>query len=267
MRYARDVYDRPLQKPALDFRIRITATVHAFFDERGTHAGSPVLWVAGYFVLESKIDEFNTKWNSVLHEANLSHFHMVDCAHGNGEFAYLTKTERVAVQTKLIEIIHELTARGIGAMVVARVYEELMPYHPNMGSAYNYCIWHYLEAVRLWISEEGRPFHVHYHFQGGHASDGEADRILKFSFAKLPAGAPFGYSSHQFVEKRTTPGVQAADLLAWQMYTDWRHGMERRPRRKDFTTLIVNKRHRVCVIDARRILYHINLGREQGAWG
>jgi hypothetical protein len=245
----------------------MTATVHAFFDESGTHAGSPVPCVAGYLVLEGRIDEFNAKWNSVLREANLSHLHMVDCAHGNGEFAYLSRTERVSVQTKLIAIIHELTARGIGAMVVARVYEELMPYHPNMGSAYNYCIWHCLEAVRLWISEEGRPLHVHYHFEGGHASDGEADRLLKICFAKVAARVPFGYSSHKFVEKRTTPGVQAADLLAWQMYTDWRHGMEKRPRRKDFAALIANRRHRVCVIDAKRILYYVNLGREQGALG
>lgn len=238
----------------------------AFFDESGTHEGSPVLCVAGYVIEEGRVEEFNAKWTETLAQNGLSHFHMVDCAHGAGEFSDISKPDRVAVQTKLIELIRDTSARGVGAMVVASVYDELMPLHLNMGSAYNYCIWHCLEGVRLWIEERGSPIEVSYHFERGHASEGEADRIMHLAFSDREARAPFGYTSHAFVDKRSTPGVQAADLLAWQMYTDWRHGMEGRPRRKDFAALISGKKHRVCLVDAKRILYHVGRMKELGAW-
>jgi hypothetical protein len=222
--------------------------------------------VAGYLIPEARREAFNVHWNETLERKGLTHFHMVDCAHGNGEFANLTKHERIEVQTKLIELIMCSSARGIGAMVVASVYEQLMPFHPNMGSAYNYCIWHCLEATRIWIEESGIPVEIDYHFERGHQSDREADRIMTFAFSD-PTGRPaFGYASHVFVDKLAFPGVQAADLLAWQMYTDWRHGMEKRPRRKDFAHLISDEKHRVCLIDAKRILYHVDRMKKDGAW-
>lgn len=239
---------------------------HAAFDESGTHDNSPVLCVAGYVIANENLEEFNSNWLGALAEKNLTHFHMVDCAHGNGECAKLSKTERIDLQTKLINIIRTYVTRGIGAMVVADVYKQLMPFHPNMGSAYNYCIWHCLEAVKMWIEEEGQDIDVRYYFEQGHQSDHEASRILSFAFAKPGSGKPFGYASHNFVDKKSMPGVQAADLLAWQMFTDWRHGMEKRPRRKDFEYLISDKKHRVCIIDAKRILYHVELMKKMNAW-
>ncbi len=117
------------------------AAAHAYFDESGTHDGSPVLCVAGYVIPEERRQDFNTKWIETLESKGLTHFHMVDCAHGNGEFANLGMSERIEVQTKLIELIKGSSARGIGAMIVASVYKQLMPFHPNMGSAYNYSTW------------------------------------------------------------------------------------------------------------------------------
>lgn len=242
------------------------AAAHAYFDESGSHDGSPVLCVAGYLIPEERRQEFNAKWIETLESKGLTHFHMVDCAHGNGEFAKLEKSERIEVQTKLIELIKDSSARGIGAMIVASVYKHLMPFHPNMGSAYNYCIWHCLEATRLWIEELGSAVEIDYHFERGHQSDSEADRIMTFAFAAPAGRKPFGYASHAFVDKRAIPGVQAADLLAWQMCTDWKHGMEGQPRRKDFAHLISDKKHRVCIIDAKRIRYHVDRMRNEGAW-
>ena len=242
------------------------ANIHAYFDESGTHDGSPVLCVAGYLIPAECRQAFNSEWIETLQSKGLTHFHMVDCAHGNGEFAKLGKGDRIDVQTKLIELIRDSSVRGIGAMVVSSVYEQLMPFHPNMGSAYNYCIWHCLEAARLWIEELGTAVEIEYHFERGHQSDSEADRIMTLAFSNPSGRKSFGYASHKFVDKRAVPGVQAADLLAWQMYTDWRHGMEGRLRRKDFAHLVSDKKHRVCIIDAKRILYHVDRMKSEGAW-
>jgi len=241
-------------------------TAYAFFDESGTHDDSPVLCVAGYLFTEEHLEEFNEQWNALLEARGLKYFHMVDCAHGSADFKRLTKDDRIDLQTSLIELIKAKASRGVGAMVQDSVYSQLMPHHPNLGSAYNYCIWHCLEAARLWLDEQDLHFDIKYHFEQGHKSDREANRIMNLAFDSPEGRPPFGYLGHWFLDKSAFPGVQAADLLAWQMFTDWRHGMERRPRRKDFASLISDGKHRVCVIDDKRILYHVDRMKEAGAW-
>ena len=241
--------------------------VEAYFDESGSHDGSAVLCVAGYLIDSDGVPAFNQEWSAVLLQKGLTHFHMKDCAHGNGEFRHLSKQDRVWVAQRLIEIIKSHVIRGIGAMMVASVYEKLMPYHHNLGGAYNYCIWHCLEGVGIWADEAGFDGSTSYFFEGGHKSQSEANRIMSLAFGEGEARKKFRYSSHSFVDKKKVPGVQAADLLAWQMYTDWRHGMEKRPRRKDFASLIDGRKHRVQVMDAKRVLYHRSLMEQMNAWG
>jgi hypothetical protein len=158
-------------------------------------------------------------------------------------------------------------SRGLGAMLVEEQYNSLMPHHPNLGSAYNYCLWHCLEGVKLWIEECKFEGDVVYFFESGHRSQAEANRIMHLAFDSEEARRPFRYLSHAFVDKKRFPPVQAADLLAWQMFTDWKHGAGGRSRRKDFAYLIEAKNHRGTVIDAKRILYHAELMRAQNAWG
>ena len=43
--------------------------------------------------------------------------------------------------------------------------------------------------------------------------------------------------------------------------------MEKRPRRKDFASLIDGRKHRVQVMDAKRVLYHRSLMEQMNAWG
>jgi peptide/nickel transport system substrate-binding protein len=52
--------------------------------------------------------------------------------------------------------------------------------------------------------------------------------------------------------REDTPAVQAADLLAWQWYTDKRHELEGRPRRKDCARLL-NHHHNAVHVDEERL--------------
>ena len=244
----------------------LVGLVEVYFDESGSHDGSPVLCVAGYIIESENAKILTDEWNEVLAAKALTHFHMIDCAHGVGEFSVLSKAERIEVAKNLIEIIKARVVRGLGAMVVSDQYNALMPHHQNMGSAYNYCIWHCREGVRLWADEVQFNGDVAYFFESGHKSQSEANRIMHLSFKRKGAGCPFRYLSHTFVDKKKFPGVQAADLLAWQMFTDWKHGAVGTPRRKDFAYLIEGHNHRVVLIDADRILYHVNQMIEQKAW-
>ena len=49
--------------------------MEAYFDESGTHDGSPVACVAGYLLTEDNARHFNREWNRDLSEFGLTYFH------------------------------------------------------------------------------------------------------------------------------------------------------------------------------------------------
>lgn len=240
--------------------------VSAYFDESGTDDLSPVMSVAGYLFEAERGKLFANKWNAALADKGIGYFHMVDCAHGNEDFANLTLLERTTLAQTLIEMIKSFALRGVGAIMPTGIYDKLMPYHDNLGGAYNYCLWQCLHGVEKWREENNSGDDMAYFFESGHKSQSQANRIMHFTFSEKHNRTRFGYIAHSFVDKRRFPGVQAADILAWQMCVDWKHGRDGRPRRKDFAYLIDQKDHRVTLINADSILGHVREMTAMGAW-
>ncbi len=54
---------------------QVLVTIEAYFDESGTHAGSPFLCVAGYLFEATKRREFDTEWRTMLADFDLPFFH------------------------------------------------------------------------------------------------------------------------------------------------------------------------------------------------
>src|ERR1700686_2693669 len=61
--------------------------VEAYFDESGTHQGSPIMCVAGYLFSPEQCKRFSEEWSAVLKEYGLPYFRMSECAHGTGVFS------------------------------------------------------------------------------------------------------------------------------------------------------------------------------------
>jgi hypothetical protein len=91
-----------------------------------------------------------------------------------------------------------------------------------------------------------------YFFEAGHASAPEAHKIIHVMFSRSDIKQQFRYVGHAFVEKEKSPAIQAADLLAWQWYTDRRHELEGRPRRKDCDSLL-KAHHTVVHIEGKEL--------------
>jgi hypothetical protein len=109
--------------------------------------------------------------------------------------------------------------------------------HPLIGSAYSLCATNMLAAVQSCIAKRS-GVDAAYFFEAGHQSQREANWIMEQIFNVPQLREDSGYKSHSFVDKRAFPGVQAADLLAWQFYTDIRRQMEGNPTlRADFASL------------------------------
>jgi hypothetical protein len=214
----------------------------AYFDESGSHDGSPILCVAGYVFRKSQAIKLGHEWRKILRWKKLPYFHMVECAHGNGPFANLTLAERIAVETRMIEIIKKHAVQGISVTVDPVEYASFpgkLPTKPGLyDNAYALCTQTIMAGISAFIDANPKIENMAYFFEAGHKSRFQADEIMRAMFAVPKHKRDFRYVGHAFVEKQKSPQIQAADLLAWQWYTDRRHQREGRPRRKDCESLL-----------------------------
>lgn len=222
----------------------VVIEVEAHFDESGTHAGSPMMCVAGYIISKDRVADFDRDWNAVLNWDQLPHplpyFRMSQCAPEppSGPFVGIDKKLRIQIVSRLIAAIKRNAAHGLAVSMNEAEYQRLMPAHPLLGKPYTFCAHVILAGVSSWIDANPHVENAAYFFESGHQSQPEADAIMTLLFRNEPARKRHRYAGHAFVPKVGNPGVQAADLLAWQWYTDERHKIEGRPRRKDCASLL-----------------------------
>ncbi|HEX3431651.1 MAG TPA: hypothetical protein VHT03_12270 [Rhizomicrobium sp.] len=226
--------------------------VESYFDESlgiakrrdpdGTVRDIPILCVAGYLMESEQSKLLSQEWRAVLDKYGLAYFHMVDCAHGNGVFAGLTKPQRIHVAAQMIGIIKKRTIAGFAIATNVQQFTEFMPQHPLIGTAYTFCVTLATAAIRQWVRATNYQGDVAYFFEAGHQSQPEADQIMGRLFNTPNLKIASRYVRHAFVEKARSAPVQAADLLAWQFYTDGRRQVEGHTvHRKDFESLIEHK--------------------------
>jgi hypothetical protein len=181
----------------------------------------------------------NRFWQAELAKYNLTHFHMVDCAHGNREFANLSKPQRIALVTELMFLIKRFVFTGLVAVVnPLRFPSNITP------DAYAFCLAMLVDAIDKLIGHVIDP-RVAFFIESGHTSRPIANEyLLKLKRGGHPAYR--FYATHTFAEKKELSVLQAADLLAWQsakFFKDFLSG--RRPPRKDFLSLI--RRHHIFI--------------------
>jgi hypothetical protein len=95
----------------------VLTLVEAYFDESATHAGSPVMSLAGYLFEQGKSERMAAEWREYLDRKGLPYLHMADCAPGNGVFKGLSSKERTAIVCRMIGLIKQYSVMGIAAVL------------------------------------------------------------------------------------------------------------------------------------------------------
>lgn len=226
----------------LPFGGYVTIQCQVFFDESASHDGAPFLCVAGLIFKKSEAIKLGREWRKVLQWKRLPYFHMVDCAHGNGVFAKLPKDERSDIARRMIEIIKCRAIQGIAVTInnldFASVVAEFPKIGKHYGTSYAFASHSVLAGVRSWIYRNPKVQEMAYFFEDGHGSRQRTDEIMANIFADSALHKEYRYVGRGFVTKQKSYAIQAADLFAWQWYTDRRHQLEGRPRRKDCENLL-----------------------------
>jgi hypothetical protein len=139
----------------------------------------------------------------------------------------------------MIGIIKRRAERGFAFTVNEKQYaERIGPRQDVWGDAYCKCLVLSFNAVTEWADESAWPGKVSYVFESGHASQTRANRMMQGLFNIPALKETHRYLGHSFVDKRLMPGLQAADILAWQWAMDFKRRQERKTRRLDLDGLL-----------------------------
>jgi hypothetical protein len=181
--------------------------IEVHFDESGTDAKE--LTVAGYLFEATRIDEFCHLWNKQLAEHDLPYFHMVDCAHQAPPFDKMTKDETVRLAMRMMGLIKRFSINGFVCNIQNDKTKKATFYAQAVSQATG--------MVTEWAEKTSFEGSIAYFFENGDGQ-GLADDYLKSIPNDPGLKSARRYAGHSFVPKTGNPGVQAADLLAWQYH-------------------------------------------------
>ncbi len=209
----------------------------AFFDESGTHAGSPLMTVAAYAFTKTGARQFSEAWARKLKNYSLSYAHMTDCATGNGEYSKMSLQDRIDSEKDLIMLIKKHSVAGAAVSIDTAYYEKAMSGGVHVYGAYTFILLQVVDRISRVIASRDSKASVSYFFESGHESANEAHRFMN-SIKTYGGKVGDNYAAHVFVDKRKFLPLQAADMMAWQ----YRHFLVRaaagHPPRKDYIALI-----------------------------
>jgi hypothetical protein len=217
----------------------VVAFSHVYFDESGTHDGSRVIALGGYWFDADQARKFSRDWAKELERFGLPSAHQTDCALGFGDYAKMPKAVRVEVQKSLILHIKRRSRFSICVCMNRAMYDDIFEGVLGAPSAYTFllllCVNKISEDIQ-WRKYNGK---VAYFFEAGHADQSEANKFMNFlaEHSRKDVDA-YRYAGHAFAQKEGALPLQAADMLVWQT----RHYLERQldgytEPRKDFVAL------------------------------
>lgn len=200
----------------------------AYFDESGTHGGSSNAVVGGYLSTVQKWKKLRKAWQSILDRENVQAFHRVDMESFQGEFEGWGRERQVAVILECQDLIKRHTEKGLGAAVVIRDFERVMPAALKrvLGGPYGWAIHDCMIGIGRWADSSGQKGMVQYVFETGAHGRRQVERMISVLCSHPPAARLSKYdwqktlriAGSSFQCKKYVTQLQAADWFAYEVY-------------------------------------------------
>lgn len=208
-------------------RHKVLAMLRGYFDDTGTHKGSPVVGVGGFIGDVSAWTAVEAEWIAKLRDYGASNFHAYDCANGLGEFVGMKHATRSNLVMELANILSRHDLIPIAAAVDGAAWEHLRQMDRAKDQAFfvRYprpfvlCFDHCIQVASNWSRD----------FKGGEsiamvfneqASDADDAREI-FDAYKISKRYGAMLESLTFAAARGRPPLQCVDLLANETFRYW----------------------------------------------
>ena len=130
--------------------------LECYFDESGSHSGSPVLSLGGYLFEKEQCKALDLGWKAVLDRYRLPYFRMSACTHKQFPFDHLTDQECIDAEKAVISLINDHALLGLGMVVNESDYSTFFDAAAQqvVGTAYSFCCWQVLDRYSILDSEK-----------------------------------------------------------------------------------------------------------------
>jgi hypothetical protein len=194
----------------------------AYFDESGTHAGSEVVAVAGYLSTPPRWISFEAQWREALAEYGIGLFHMSDFAVRAPPFNTWTEERRRACFMRLVEIINRNVEYSVGTTISTGMFDEVFPPKAKewCGGPYGLVARSIFMTVGEIVREHYPDHWIRYVFESGAAGAGQVLKGFLDNYRSPEQQNHLRLCGLSFEDKRCFLPLQAADILAYELYLD-----------------------------------------------
>jgi Protein of unknown function (DUF3800) len=195
-----------------------------YIDEADSH-GAPVMAMGGFLSTETDWNGFDQRWNdTLLYSHNLSHSHASDLVHKKKEFKRWTNAQHNEFVLGVRELMNRYLNAGFVAVLRRDDYQKhykalRKPKKPPEDSIYGLllraCVSFTLAIIAYQLNDEVQNEVVNFILEKGGTKENYARQLFRqFQTAPLPDPILRGMLGNlSLVEKKKSPGCQAADLL------------------------------------------------------
>jgi hypothetical protein len=239
---------------------RLLLILTGYFDESGTHGAAEAISVAGYLSTPDRWVLFEQEWNQALADFGIAYFHMADFANGapasKGKPGYDTWTPAQKEERfdRLAKIINDHILVSVGYSFSVPRYRAIFSAAAKRagGGAYgiaaNCC---FMEMAKF-IRESANPeAWVRYIFESGAQGTGEVLKNFQLN-VRLPQQKEYYRTlALSFEDKRKFCPLQAADILAYELYRYFprRVGIDKRSGARRELLALVTAQKKWCCLD------------------
>lgn len=193
--------------------------VTAYIDESGIGRDEAYVCVGGYIAPDDVWKDFNAAWVNRLAESGLSYFHMTDFKADRPPFCppILNRAAHENLEHDLTNILSRFDLHGCVIRIDRASWDELITGYrlsfngDAVGFALRQAAIRFADLRQIFFSEE--PLRVVY--GDSHLTDKLSSIISVFQVIR--DRAPERYHGISFEVMRHCPGIQAADMLLWEV--------------------------------------------------
>jgi Protein of unknown function (DUF3800) len=215
----------------------------AYFDESGTHAGSPLIVIGGVVSNDLQWRYFEAEWKDMLTEFQIPYLHMRQFAHSIGPFGSWKGDEkrRQHFIQRLVGILRRRVSVGIGLALLLDAYQEVVTPQKAvyLGKPYVLCGRLCVKLTLDWAVERKYNESIRFVFESGARGAAELQQDLTRTKAGRTVKNEHRTDTFEFVGKKNFGALQAADFMAWELakaMVEWKR-QSRRPARESLLSL------------------------------
>ncbi|MGE0563896.1 MAG: DUF3800 domain-containing protein [Pseudolabrys sp.] len=209
----------PLDPGARPFMI-----LSGYYDESGTHGGSPITVLAGFLGPVEQWGNFEREWRKMLRNHGVQYVRAKELFHKQKQFKGWSDRQVRLLWAEMLYVLQE--QKDIFASKTVVLEEDYRIFYVSDGPAkrerldtkYALCLRTLLNthpAIHRGFYLSGS---INFVLEDGHKNAGDALRVFKEirEDPNFPVRDAIGFMS--FGSKRDVPGLQAADALAYSVY-------------------------------------------------